>query len=164
MTRVEWWSLSDADLWAQCEWDRYRSRGPGGQKRNKTDSSVRLRHLPTGTIVIATESRSQHENRRRAVRRLREALAYQCRQPITAERLESVPDDVSLAVRPRDERFLPLAARLLDLLDHEHGQVSSVAERSKVSTAQLVDFFRTTPGLWQAAQRIRLLHGQRPLR
>jgi len=55
--------LTDERLLAQCEVDTYRASGPGGQKRNKTSSAVRLRHPPTGLIVIAEESRSQHENR-----------------------------------------------------------------------------------------------------
>ena len=71
--------LSDQALLAQCELDRFRASGPGGQKRNKTESAVRLRHLPTGLVASATESRSQHENRARALRRLRERLALELR-------------------------------------------------------------------------------------
>src|SRR5215472_2725238 len=72
--RSVWTSLSDAQLLAQCEVDTYRASGPGGQKRNKTSSAVRIRHAPSGLIVIAEESRSQHENRARALKRLRQAL------------------------------------------------------------------------------------------
>lgn len=55
--------------------DTYRSSGPGGQHRNKTDSAVRLTHLPTGTMVTATEERSQHLNRLTAWQRLEARLA-----------------------------------------------------------------------------------------
>src|SRR4051794_41766574 len=68
-TRRTWTALTDAQLLAQCAVDTYRASGPGGQKRNKTSSAVRLRHLPSGLAVIAEESRSQHENRARALRR-----------------------------------------------------------------------------------------------
>ena len=69
--RSDWGRLTDAELIAQCDVDTYRASGPGGQKRNKTSSAVRLRHEPTGLIAIAEESRSQHENKAKAVKRLR---------------------------------------------------------------------------------------------
>jgi peptide chain release factor len=52
----------------------YRSSGPGGQHKNVTDSAVRIRHLPTGIVVSATENRSQSRNREVAMERLAEAL------------------------------------------------------------------------------------------
>src|SRR5437016_10153870 len=89
MTREQWTSLTDPQLLQECEVDTYRASGPGGQKRNKTSSAVRIRHLPTGLIVTATESRSQHENRARALRRLREAIALTQRNLIASD---SAPD------------------------------------------------------------------------
>src|SRR5438874_12489908 len=79
--RIVWTALTDDQLLGQCAVDTYRASGPGGQKRNKTSSAVRLRHGPTGLMVIAEESRSQHENRARAVRRLRQAIYLQVREP-----------------------------------------------------------------------------------
>jgi protein subunit release factor B len=52
----------------------YRASGPGGQHRNVTDSAVRIRHLPTGIVAQASESRSQAQNREVAMERLRIAL------------------------------------------------------------------------------------------
>ena len=85
--RDAWGRLSDAQLLEQCAVDTYRASGPGGQKRNKTSSAVRLRHLPSGLIVIAEESRSQHENRAKALKRLRQAFALKLREEIDAAQL-----------------------------------------------------------------------------
>src|SRR5881628_3419408 len=85
--RADWARLTEAQLLAQCEVDTYRASGPGGQKRNKTSSAVRIRHPPSGLIVIAEESRSQHENRARALRRLRQALYLKLRDDLPAEAL-----------------------------------------------------------------------------
>src|ERR1700692_1143500 len=97
-----WTALTDAQLLAQCEVDTYRASGPGGQKRNKTSSAVRLRHPPTGLLVIAEESRSQHENKARALRRLRPAIYLKLRDALSAEALAPA----MLAERPeyRDAR------------------------------------------------------------
>src|SRR5438067_3316776 len=103
-----WPALSDAQLLAQCEVDTYRASGPGGQKRNKTSSAVRLRHAPSGLSVIAEESRSQHENRARALRRLREAFFLQLREGLTPELL--APE--ALAARPEWSAALNRASRL----------------------------------------------------
>jgi ribosome-associated protein len=54
--------------------ETYRSSGPGGQRKNKTETSVRLTHPPSGITVVATEYRSQAQNRKLAFERLRERL------------------------------------------------------------------------------------------
>jgi len=65
---------TDEVLLAECRVETFRAGGPGGQHQNKTESAVRLTHGPTGIVVTARESRSQHRNRLRALERLRAAL------------------------------------------------------------------------------------------
>jgi hypothetical protein len=165
MGRDLWTDLTDAQLLAQCAVDTYRASGPGGQKRNKTSSAVRLRHPPTGLVAIAEESRSQHENRARALRRLRQALYLQVRDPFDPAAVAAARDaDGRLDVGRKDACFWPAAGAALDALDAAAGRVAAAAAALGVTTANLVDFLRLEPKVWQRANELRQAHGHKPLR
>jgi protein subunit release factor A len=80
----------------------FKSSGPGGQKKNKTESAVRIKHLPTGIIVTATESRSQLQNRERALERLRQRLAARSRRP--RRRLPTQPGRAAIEKRLSEKK------------------------------------------------------------
>src|SRR5262245_19569652 len=167
LSRATWTSLTDDQLLAQCEVDTYRASGPGGQKRNKTSSAVRLRHPPTGLIVIAEESRSQHENKAKALCRLRRALFLELRDPANEQHSDwraILNGDGRADVGRRDPRFWPAVGVALDMLAAHDGRVSEAAEALGVSTGNLVGFLQLDPKAWQQANVLRAKFGQKPLK
>jgi protein subunit release factor B len=65
---------SDDDLLRQCQVETFRASGPGGQHVNKTESAVRLRHLPSGVVVTSQQERSQHRNKANCLQKLRDKI------------------------------------------------------------------------------------------
>jgi len=176
MSRSAWTSLTESQLLAQCEVDTYRASGPGGQKRNKTSSAVRLRHTPTGLIVIAEESRSQHENKAKALARLAHALVLHLRDELpeearTPEAIAARPDyaaardrEGKLNVSARNPRFWPAVGVVLDVLNAVEARVADAAALLAISTGNLIDFLQIDPKVWQEANRLRGVFGHKPLR
>lgn len=89
-------------LLAECDVETYRSSGPGGQKKNKTESSVRVRHRPSGIVRVATESRSQTRNKEAALERVWAALEARRRKP--RPRVATKPTGASQARRLEAKR------------------------------------------------------------
>lgn len=164
-------SLDEDALLAQCAVDVYRASGPGGQKRNKTSSAVRLRHTPTGLMANAVEDRSQHVNKRHAVRRLRETIALHVRrrvdpvQYVPSDRLRSyVNAEGQLRISDHNTDYALVVSEVLDILVACGTRVSDAASSLQLSTAHLVGFLERQPKLWKRVNDLRKAAGEKPLR
>ena len=164
-------ALADDKLLAQCKVETYRASGPGGQHRNKTSSAVRLTHLPTGAQATATERRSQRENRRAAVGRLRTAIAVGVRREVGVDEGYELPPELRNLLPgapnrlgPKHPDFSRGAQHLLDLLQAHGYSLADTARNLDLSTGQLSKLIESSPALLSAANRMRTEAGMRPLR
>jgi hypothetical protein len=168
---LDYLALPDDELLAQCSVDTFRASGPGGQKRNKTESAVRLRHRPTGLHAQAFESRSQHENRELALRRLRATIAVEVRRPVVLEGYAPPPELRRILplgqrdqVGARHREFWTGAQALLDLFAACGFSVSETAAKLGLSTGQLSRLITGEAELLRAVNALRERHNLRPLR
>lgn len=168
MSRDAWLARSDDELLADCAVDRYRASGPGGQKRNKTESAVRLRHLPSGLAARASESRSQHDNKRAALRRLRAKLAIELREPVTETTREAA---AALIAEPRRSdkarrslEYLRGVAALLDVVAAADYAVGAAARDLGVTTGALVSAITADQRLLRHVNQERARLELKPLR
>jgi hypothetical protein len=162
-------ALPDDALLAQCDVQRSRGGGPGGRHRNSTESRVVLRHKTTGVESHAGERRSQHDNLRVALGRLRLALATQVRElrdapaPPSALWTSRVGGGrVSCSAEHRD--FPRLLAEAMDVIAAELWDVRAAAEHLGVSSTQLVRFVAMHPAALVEVNRRRAERGLAGLR
>jgi hypothetical protein len=161
--------LSNEGLVRECVVETMRASGPGGQHRNKTESGVRVRHVPTGVVAQAFERRSQHENRAVALRRLREQIALEWRRPVEAERYAVTPEVSAILpgnrqrVGPNNERYWAGIAGALDVFVALGCSVSDAAAALGISTGAFSRLLLESPAVGAKVNELRAARGMRRL-
>ncbi|XP_031379410.1 uncharacterized protein LOC116194679 isoform X2 [Punica granatum] len=168
--------LADEELMKQCEMSTFRTSGPGGQHRNKRDSAVRLKHLPTGITAQASEDRSQHKNRASALSRLRTRLARKVRNTVELDAYSPPPEllqilpakstlkDSGPQIGPNNPKFNAGMQALLDLLYAVEGSVSDAASMLGLSTGALSRLILSDDSLRMEVNELRASKGMKPLK
>ena len=162
------WELPDDKLLAECRFEAFVGPGPGGQKRHKTNAAVRYTHRPSGIHAVATDSRSQRENKIHALRELRHKLAMETRREIP-DPLDYRPpawwgEYPGLRINAKNPKYPSAVAEVLDVLHAVRWELAAAAVMLGVSTSALARFLKDDPHLWEKVNRTREELGMKKLR
>lgn len=163
-------ALPPDELATRCRMETGRKSGPGGQHRNKVETAVRLIHEPTGIAAQCSEFRTQSENRRRALSRLRRRLAIDHREKIDlmawapSPVLKSRIHGKQLALNARHEDFPAVLAEVMDLIHEVSGNVAAAGRICGLSTSQVVRLLSMEPEALARVNEWRAAEGMPPMK
>ncbi len=155
------------ELLKDCRVQRTRGSGPGGQHRNKVETAIVVEHLPTGLRGEASERRSQDQNRRQAIHRLRVKLALSERRlPAdgSSETWQQRTKAGRISVNPEHEDFPKLLAEALDVVCASNFEIPTAANHLGLTASQLVKFLKIERVALEQVNRERVSLGLTKLR
>jgi len=162
---------SEQELLTHCRLTFSRASGPGGQNRNKVETSVQIEFLPAGIIASASERRTQNENRKVAVMRLRCKLAVEFRVMADDGKTNLSTGSETWRLYCRDGRvdisdsnhdWPSILAELIEALSQNDWNVSEVAMKLETSSSQLVKLLKKHGPAFLRFNEERKSRGQRP--
>ncbi|HUP77260.1 MAG TPA: peptide chain release factor-like protein [Pirellula sp.] len=165
---------------AQCKLTFSRASGPGGQNRNKVETSVQIEYLPASIIAAASECRTQNDNRKVAVQRLRCKLAIELRTtPVTETNDSSSGAPANEQVGSKTWReycrngrvdiaesnsdWPTILAEIIGILSECDWSTGRAATILGTTSSQLVKLLKKAPPAFELLNRERKARGQRPL-
>ena len=162
-------ALDPDQLLKQCKVTRGRASGPGGQHRNKVETAVAILHESSGVVGQASERRSQSENRKVAVRRLRVNLAMDLR--IAREKLHE-PSELwqsrlrggKIVVSVNHSDFPAILSEALDVIEAHGHEPKPAATVLGCSMSQLLKLLKAEPRAFSKLNEKRKQKGLRSLR
>ena len=158
-TRDQLILLDDNALLNECRVDSFRGTGHGGQKRNVTNSAVRVTHVESGVSATCDDTRSQIKNRQLALKELRRKLAIETR-------VSSLPSNWSIEPVPgkKTADYAVWIRRVLDTLHIADYAVGAAAAAAGVSTGRFIRLLFSDSALWREVNRQREMRGMRRLK
>lgn len=162
-------SLDPHDFMSQCAVTRTRRGGPGGQRRNKVETAIRMEHKPSGISVTASERRSSEQNRSAAMFRLRIKVALDVR--CTADRPYRPSAlwnrrcrDRTISVSATHEDFPAMLAEALDVVAACAMDIAAASASLSCTSSQLVKFLKIEPEALGVVNRERIRRRLHPMR
>jgi hypothetical protein len=163
-------TIDEELLLRDCEVLTGRVGGPGGQHRNRVDTAVWVMHVPTGVEAQASERRSQVENRRMAVKRLRRKLAAHVRTLASRDTHACSAlwmrrrQGNKMTVNPDHEDYPGLLAEALDLVVARRYDLAGAAALLGITMSQLSRLINHDKGAFAKVNAGREACGLPPLR
>ena len=157
LNREKLLNLSDEELVSLCSVDPYKSTGNGGQKKNKTSSAIRMTLKDSSISVTESGDRQQSVNKKRAIRKMRMAIAMELRD-------EAKKWEGQLDMNAKNSQYPAFLACLIDNLVEKNWQVSDVAKLFDISTGRFIKILAKDDNLWQYVNQQRQRNNLKPLK